>query len=143
MQQTERVEVDDERETMNTEQRLKAATYYSIKKMAHEVEEEMEVTVSPQVLATLNESLHRQVAKWTSDVENFAKHAKRTDINMSDVRLVARRNDSLLNHLDSMIKDMEAADSEVKKGKSVRGRQKKSKDAVAVVDVVVDDAGDD
>lgn len=54
-------------------QRLKAAMYHTIKQIAREVEEDMSVTVSPQVLATLSESVSRQIEVYAMDLENFAK----------------------------------------------------------------------
>lgn len=47
--------------------------YYSIKEIAKEVEQEMEVSISAQVLATVSESLNRQAEYYALDLENFAK----------------------------------------------------------------------
>uniref|UniRef100_A0A5S6Q8N0 Centromere protein S n=1 Tax=Trichuris muris TaxID=70415 RepID=A0A5S6Q8N0_TRIMR len=38
---------------------------------------------------------------WTTDLLAFARHAKRTMVTCDDVRLLCRRNPSLLQHLDS------------------------------------------
>ncbi|XP_005109635.1 centromere protein S [Aplysia californica] len=114
---------------LNHEQRLKAATYYSIKQISKEVEEDMEVSFNPQILALLNESLHRQTESWAIDLENFAKHAKRTDVNLADVRLLARRNNTLLAHIDSLIEEMNATETENKQqkdGKKERGKKRKA-----------------
>ncbi|XP_059141449.1 centromere protein S-like isoform X2 [Physella acuta] len=84
------------------EQKIKASLYFSIKQIAKEVEEEMEVSISAPVLATLCESLVRQAECYALDLENFAKHAKRTTINVDDVKLLARRNSAMLEHLNSL-----------------------------------------
>ncbi|KFD49538.1 hypothetical protein M514_09563 [Trichuris suis] len=41
------------------------------------------------------------VDAWTTDLLAFARHAKRTMITCDDVRLLCRRNPTLLQHLDS------------------------------------------
>ncbi|CAL1535501.1 unnamed protein product [Lymnaea stagnalis] len=101
---------EDQMDISNTEnvQSCKAALYYSIKQISKEVEEEMDVTISPQVLATVSESLHRQIECYALDLENFAKHAKRTNVNVDDVKLIIRRNDTLFRHLSEMAADQTA-----------------------------------
>jgi hypothetical protein len=47
--------------------------YYGIKQISKEVEEVMSVKISTQVLATLSESLSRQIEVYALDLENFAK----------------------------------------------------------------------
>uniref|UniRef100_A0A0B7B530 Centromere protein S n=1 Tax=Arion vulgaris TaxID=1028688 RepID=A0A0B7B530_9EUPU len=102
---------------LDKEQSLKAAMYYSVKQIAKEVEEEMEVRVSAGVLATLSESLSRQVEVYAMDLENFAKHAKRTQINVDDVRLLTRRNTTLHQHLDSISGEKTGQQAHKKKAK--------------------------
>ncbi|RUS86281.1 hypothetical protein EGW08_005973 [Elysia chlorotica] len=110
-----------EYDQLEREQQLKAAMYFSIKQISREVQDEMEVSISPQVLATLSESLSQQVQCYAVDLENFAKHARRTNISVDDVRLLARRNPALLQHLNSMIED-QTAQKETSKKPRAKGK---------------------
>jgi len=135
-----------DKEEIDSDQRLKAATYYTIKKISKEVEEDKDVSISAKVLATLNESLHRQAAKWARDIEHFAKHARRSEMNIQDVRLLARNNEVLMQHLDKMTDDLKPLECDQKKakgGKVGKGRPKKNKEDTAVVDVAVIEDGED
>ncbi|GFR60154.1 centromere protein S [Elysia marginata] len=100
---------------LEKEQQLKAGMYFTMKQISREVQEEMEVSISPQVLATLSESLAQQVQCYAVDLENFAKHAKRTNISVEDVRLLGRRNPGLLQHLNSLIEEQAAQKETTKK----------------------------
>ncbi|CAG5123462.1 unnamed protein product [Candidula unifasciata] len=107
--------MDVDYDTLDKDQRLKASMYLTIKQIAREVEEEMEIPVSAQVLATLSETLARQVEVYASDLEDFAKHARRTNVNTDDVKLLARRNTTLLQHWNSIIDGEKSAQQEHKK----------------------------
>ncbi|KAH9499382.1 hypothetical protein Btru_003928 [Bulinus truncatus] len=113
------MEIDEESEfdTLDKNQQLKAAMFSSIKRIAREVEQEMDVTISAQVLAALSESLNRQAEYYALDLENFAKHAKRTNINTDDVKLLARRNDTLLQHFSEIQAELTAPKTNVKTSK--------------------------
>ncbi|BFZ23752.1 hypothetical protein BsWGS_26791 [Bradybaena similaris] len=106
--------MDTDYNALDKEQKLKASMYHSMKQIAKEVEEEMGVPISAQVLATLSETLAHQVEVYATDLENFAKHARRTKVNVDDVKLLARRNGTLLQHLNSKVSE-KAAQQELKR----------------------------
>ncbi|KAK3784326.1 hypothetical protein RRG08_017900 [Elysia crispata] len=113
---------------LEKEQQLKAAMYFTIKQISREVQDEMEVSISPQVLATLSESLNQQVQCYALDLENFAKHAKRTNISVDDVRLLARRNPALLQHLNCLIEEQSVQKETSKKSRTKSKTVSKNQD---------------
>ncbi|KAK0061371.1 centromere protein S [Biomphalaria pfeifferi] len=123
--------IGEEFDSLPNEQKLKAAMYYSIKEIAKEVEQEMQVSISAQVLATVSESLNRQAEYYALDLENFAKHAKRTTINTDDVKLLARRNDTLLQHLNEILAEETASKTA---SKPIAKATKKAKKSAKVAD---------
>ena len=91
------------------EQRLKAAAHYAIAKIAEEQAESLDIKVSKASVAVLSELFQGLAESTAVDLEAFAKHAKRTVIQPDDVKLCARRNESLLEHLDGLSSQMKEA----------------------------------
>jgi centromere protein S len=83
--------------------RLEAAHHFVVGRLAAEVvEDKFRVTFSPPALAAVaNLSLH-YIQESAEDLEAFAKHAKRSSVQSDDVRLLARKNPGLENHLDAI-----------------------------------------
>ncbi|KAG0261400.1 hypothetical protein DFQ27_002985 [Actinomortierella ambigua] len=69
-------------------ERLQAAIWYTVGEICESQAPQLNVTVTPQLIASLSEIVFRQA-------ENFAKHAKRSTVSMDDIKLVSRRNESL------------------------------------------------
>lgn len=78
-----------------TEERLKAALWYSVGKAVDAVSLDQNVNATPQYIGGLMELIHAKIATAATDLEAFAKHAGRSTINSSDVLLLARNNDAL------------------------------------------------
>uniref|UniRef100_A0A8C5SNT4 Centromere protein S n=1 Tax=Laticauda laticaudata TaxID=8630 RepID=A0A8C5SNT4_LATLA len=81
---------------METEaQRLKAAFHYTVACLCQEVAEEKNIQLSKQSIAAISEITFRQCEIFAKDLEMFAKHGKRSTISVEDVKLLARRSNSL------------------------------------------------
>ncbi|CAO3632369.1 unnamed protein product [Mucor hiemalis] len=57
--------------------------------------QELGKTATPGFTASLAEILYSQMITMANNLESFASHGKRSVISMEDVKLCARRNDSL------------------------------------------------
>ncbi|KAL1919811.1 uncharacterized protein VTP21DRAFT_1742 [Calcarisporiella thermophila] len=99
------------------QQRLKAAIWYSVSKLSEEQASELGMTISPQFVASLADLVYKQAESLAVDLEQFARHAKRTTITMDDVKLCARRNEALYQLI------AEGAD-EISKSKELRKRRR-------------------
>ncbi|XP_021099285.1 centromere protein S isoform X3 [Heterocephalus glaber] len=75
--------------------RLKAAVHYTVGCLCQEVEADKEVQFSKQTIAAISEMTFQQCENFARDLEMFARHAKRSTINTEDVKLLARRSNSL------------------------------------------------
>uniref|UniRef100_A0A670IY72 Centromere protein S n=1 Tax=Podarcis muralis TaxID=64176 RepID=A0A670IY72_PODMU len=67
-------------------QRLKAACHYTVAGLCEEVSQDKEIQFSKQTIAAISEITFRHSSKL---------HAKRSTINLEDVKLLARRSKSL------------------------------------------------
>ncbi|KAH1268901.1 hypothetical protein KXX16_003175 [Aspergillus fumigatus] len=83
----------DPNEEVSLEERLKSALWLSIGKIVDEETIKLGVNATPQFIGALTEMAEDQTV--SQDLEFFAKHAGRSTINVSDVMLLARRNEGL------------------------------------------------
>uniref|UniRef100_A0A8C3IDR1 Centromere protein S n=1 Tax=Chrysemys picta bellii TaxID=8478 RepID=A0A8C3IDR1_CHRPI len=86
---------EQERERLLHTQRLKAAVHYTVGCLCQEVAEDKGIQFSKQTIAAISEITFRQCEHFAKDLEMFARHGKRTVINSEDVKLLARRSNSL------------------------------------------------
>ncbi|XP_023388429.1 centromere protein S, partial [Pteropus vampyrus] len=109
-------------------QRLKAAVHYTVGCLCEEVASDKEVQFSKQTIAAISEVTFRQCENFAKDLEMFARHAKRSTINTEDVKLLARRSNSLLRYITE--KNEEIAqfnlDRKAKKKKKLEDENKNS-----------------
>ncbi|KAM8790138.1 centromere protein S-like isoform 3-T3 [Rhynchonycteris naso] len=91
-------EVEDQ-ERFSYEQRLKAAVHYTVGCLCEEVALDQGVQFSRQTIAAISEVTFRQCENFAKDLEMFARHAKRSTINTEDVKLLARRSNSLQKYI--------------------------------------------
>nr|XP_019602251.1 PREDICTED: centromere protein S [Rhinolophus sinicus] len=89
----------DEQRQFSYQQRLKAAVHYTVGCLCQEVASDKEVPLSKQTIAAIAEVTFRQCENFAKDLEMFARHAKRSTINTEDVKLLARRSNSLLRYI--------------------------------------------
>lgn len=86
---------EDSDELTEHQQKLKAALHFAVGKISEEATPSG-LYFSRPTLACVNEALWAAADVWSRDLEAFAKHAKRAAINVDDVRLLMRRNTSLV-----------------------------------------------
>lgn len=80
-------------------QELKAAVDLTVTDICSELETELGLNFSPQVVAALTQLTLEKNKRSAEDLEAFAQHAKRTTITADDVKLLTRRNVALKEYL--------------------------------------------
>ncbi|KAF9414437.1 hypothetical protein BGZ94_000394 [Podila epigama] len=75
--------------------RLKAAIWLVVGEICESQQAELNVVVTPQLVASLTEVVFAQAESLGKDLEAFSRHAKRTTVSVDDVKLTARRNMTL------------------------------------------------
>jgi len=80
-------------------QELKAAVDLTVTDICSELETELGLNFSPQVVAALTQLTLEKNKRSAEDLEAFAQHAKRTTITVDDVKLLTRRNVALKEYL--------------------------------------------
>lgn len=100
-------------------QRLKAALHYTIGQICTGVKD---VTFTKEFIATLTETAFKECEALSTDLELFAKHAKRTTVNTDDVKLYCRRNPDLLGLVTKKGEQLKADKDEVKKKSKGKGK---------------------
>lgn len=96
---------------MESRQRLKAALHYTVGEVCGQVEEG--TSFSREVVAILTETAFKQADMLATDLELFAKHAKRSTVSVEDVRLCARRSPSLLQLITTQGEQLRGAGKEL------------------------------
>ncbi|KAL6081992.1 hypothetical protein STEG23_002246 [Scotinomys teguina] len=95
----EEEEEAEEQQQSSHRQRLKAAVHYTVGCLCEEVASDKQVQFSKQTIAAISEVTFRQCENFAKDLEMFARHAKRSTITTEDVKLLARRSNSLLKYI--------------------------------------------
>ncbi|NXV03697.1 CENPS protein, partial [Cettia cetti] len=106
-------------------QRLRAAVHYTVGCLCQEVEEDKDVQFSKQSIAAISEITFRQCV--LAKKECFlvlCRHAKRTTVTTEDVKLLARRSNSLLKYITQKSEELASSNMELKE-------KKKKKSSVA------------
>ncbi|OJJ88283.1 CENP-S family protein [Aspergillus glaucus CBS 516.65] len=98
-------------ERIGLEERLKSALWLSIGKIVDEETIKLGANATPQFIGALTEMVWAQIETSSQDLESFAKHAGRSTVNVSDVLLLARRNEGLESILRAFI-DKQREDNE-------------------------------
>ncbi|XP_057641176.1 centromere protein S [Chionomys nivalis] len=94
----EETEAEAERQ-FSHRQRLKAAVHYTVGHLCNEVALDKQVQFNKQTVAAIAEVTFRQCENFAKDLEMFARHAKRSTVTTEDVKLLARRSNSLLKYI--------------------------------------------
>ncbi|XP_051493207.1 centromere protein S [Apus apus] len=98
-------------------QRLKAAAHYAVGGLCQEVAEDKDVQLSKQTIAAISEITFRQCETFAKDLEMFARHAKRSTVTTEDVKLLARRSNSLLKYITQKSDEIVSSNMEQKERK--------------------------
>lgn len=79
-------------------QSLFASVHYNVGRITQEVELDSNTSVrcTRQFIFCLSDFVYKIMERLGSDVESFAKHAKRSTVQIEDVLLCARRNESFV-----------------------------------------------
>ncbi|XP_066059280.1 centromere protein S isoform X3 [Chamaea fasciata] len=120
-------------------QRLKAAVHYTVGCLCQEVEEDKDVRFSKQSIAAIAEITFRQCEIFAKDLEMFARHAKRTTVTTEDVKLLARRSNSLLKYITQKSEElasnnMEQKEKKKKKSSAAKGERTPGEQEAAVTE---------
>lgn len=111
---------DDDYESLQYQQRLKAALHYTTMKICQQQSSELDVVCTKQLVASISETAWRQCQKFAEDMEMFTKHAKRTTVNADDIKMLTRRSGSLHKYISGVHEKLNENKQDGKK-------QKKSK----------------
>ncbi|NWX45286.1 CENPS protein, partial [Steatornis caripensis] len=95
-------------------QRLKAAVHYAVGCLCQEVAEDKDVQFSKQTIAAIAEITFRQCGVFFLIL---CRHAKRSTVNTEDVKLLARRSNSLLKYITQKSEELASSNMEQKEKK--------------------------
>ncbi|XP_055471338.1 centromere protein S [Psammomys obesus] len=130
----EEVEAEEQRQ-FSHRQRLKAAVHYTVGCLCQEVALDKQMQFSKQTIAAISEVTFRQCETFAKDLEMFARHAKRSTISTDDVKLLARRSNSLLKYITEKNKEIAQLNLErrAKKKKKPEDENRSSREPEAEV----------
>ncbi|XP_065711314.2 centromere protein S isoform X1 [Patagioenas fasciata] len=134
----------EDEERLLLAQRLKAAVHYTVGCLCEEVAEDKDVQFSKQTIAAISEITFRQCENFAKDLEMFARwvlehltvtkasfacvqlqHAKRSTVTTEDVKLLARRSNSLLKYITQKSEELASSNKEQKEKKKKKSRAAK------------------
>ncbi|NWR59679.1 CENPS protein, partial [Bucorvus abyssinicus] len=94
-------------------QRLKAAVHYTVGCLCQDVAEDKDVQFSKQTIAAISEVTFRQCGVLLI----LCRHAKRSTVTTEDVKLLARRSNSLLKYITQKSEELASSNMEQKEKK--------------------------
>ncbi|NWT11740.1 CENPS protein, partial [Vireo altiloquus] len=107
-------------------QRLRAAVHYTVGCLCQEVEEDKDVQFSKQSIAAISEITFRQCGMVFYFMHyDLCRHAKRTTVNTEDVKLLARRSNSLLKYITQKSEELASSNVEQKEKKKKKSNAAK------------------
>ncbi|XP_075406937.1 centromere protein S isoform X1 [Tenrec ecaudatus] len=128
----------EEQQRLTYQQKLKAAVHYTVGCLCKEVAADREMQFSKQTVAAISEVTFRQCENFAKDLELFARHAKRSTINTDDVKLLARRSNSLLKYITEKNEEIAQVNLEqkAKKKKKPESGNQEAAESVAEAEAV-------
>lgn len=95
---------------LSEEEKLKLSLCYQISKMCDEVCDSNtllgKLSIDKAAKKLISELIYKKLLVYGRDLESFANHAKRTTVNPDDVKLLFRRNETLVQHLSTVIQNI-------------------------------------
>ncbi|XP_075237233.1 centromere protein S-like [Lycorma delicatula] len=92
---------------LTVDEKLKASFYYSVSKISKSVGNNNTVigpfNIDKDAIELIAELLYKKLELYSEDLEAFAKNRKQSTVNVEDVKLLARRNPQLKEHLSTFI----------------------------------------
>ncbi|NXG84792.1 CENPS protein, partial [Stercorarius parasiticus] len=102
-------------------QRLKAAVHYTVGCLCQDVAEDKDVQFSKQTIAAISEITFRQCGTEVCILSEYFlilfRHAKRSTVTTEDVKLLARRSNSLLKYITQKSEEITSSNMEQKEKK--------------------------
>ncbi|KFR00152.1 Centromere protein S, partial [Opisthocomus hoazin] len=107
--------------------------------LCRDVAEDKGVQFGKQSVAAVAEITFRQCENFARDLEMFARHAKRSTVTTEDVKLLARRSNSLLKYITQKSEEltwsnMEQKEKKKKKSSAAKGGRTSGEQAAAVTE---------
>ncbi|XP_045772478.1 centromere protein S-like [Maniola jurtina] len=109
-------------ENLTTNEKVRIALHKDVNSICKESCHYRGFEITTQAMAIVAELVYKKLTVYGSDLEAFAKHAKRTTINSEDVKLLVHRNPSLKAHLNKLCKSNPPASKDAKRRKTVGGK---------------------
>ncbi|KAI9478851.1 MAG: kinetochore component CENP-S-domain-containing protein [Benjaminiella poitrasii] len=95
-----------EEDNQEQKKQLLFAVWHSVNEIAKQEAQTLGKEVSETFVTSLAEIVFDQMQTMALDLEAFASHSKRSVISMEDVKLCARRNDTLYQLISDTAKDI-------------------------------------
>ncbi|WAQ96689.1 CENPS-like protein [Mya arenaria] len=115
---------EEDFEKLTYTQRLKAAVHHTTLQICKEHADEKNVQLNKMVVAAISETTWKKCEQFATDLELFAKHAKRSTINADDVKMLIRKTPKLLDYINGVQEELNASKPEPKKrSKKGKGKQ--------------------
>ncbi|XP_063070835.1 centromere protein S [Engraulis encrasicolus] len=101
-------------DTFGENQRLKAAVHFTTGQICQRIADDGGMKFSKQTIAAIAETAFRQCDIFAKDAEWFARHAKRSTVNVEDIKLLSRRSTALYTHMQQRSEELASAQQERK-----------------------------
>ncbi|XP_069139039.1 centromere protein S-like [Argopecten irradians] len=107
----------DDFEDLQYKQRLKASIHHTVVRICSDLEEDeySGIPINNAVKAAIAETTWKYIQDVSSDLEMFAKHAKRSTVNADDVKLLLRKCPKLLEHISDIHQNLSGSRAKQKK----------------------------
>ncbi|XP_041945515.1 centromere protein S [Alosa pseudoharengus] len=112
-------------DTLAQNQRLKAAIHFTTGQICQTIAADCGSEFSRQTIAAIAETTYRQCDIFAKDLESFARHAKRSTINVDDVKLVSRRSTALSTYIQQKSEELASAHQEQKEKRKKSSAKRK------------------
>ncbi|CAG9125442.1 unnamed protein product [Plutella xylostella] len=89
-------------ENLSSHQKLRATVHRDTKSICSETCHLLGLEVTKPAMEVIAELVYKKISVYGADLEAFAKHAKRQTINADDVKLLVRRNPTVLAHISEL-----------------------------------------
>ncbi|XP_063535899.1 centromere protein S-like [Cydia strobilella] len=89
-------------ENLSPSQKVRASLHRNVRGICTEALHQLGMDMTKPAMEIVAELVYKKLKIYGTDLEAFAKHAKRNTVNSEDVKLLVRRNPSLKTHLNKI-----------------------------------------
>ncbi|KRT85755.1 hypothetical protein AMK59_984 [Oryctes borbonicus] len=114
---------------MQAEKKLKSGVCLDVREICKDVGKEFEVELDQSASDLIAEMVWKKILLYGADLEAFSKHAKRSMITSEDVKLLCRRNTSLMKFVEK-----ECPSVSIKNEASTVNKRKRKASAIRIDD---------